>query len=535
MIAKKFCLSSEPAGRSQCLKFLATLTMLTLFASLPAAAANGREFADLDDYNNTPEIEGQAQAIITSDAGGTPMSALSASLSIPTGVAVDNAGNLYIVALGQNRVFKVDRAGQLTLVAGDGTSGFSGDGGLATEASLNTPRGVAVDSDGKLYIADTGNLRIRRVEPATGVIATVAGNGSRGFSGDDGAATAASLDFPSGVAVDSSGNLYIADTGNHRIRRVDSSGMINGVAGNGSASFSGDGGPATAASLAWPFAVAVGGSGNLYIADTGNHRIRRVDASGTITSVAGNGSAYFSGDGGRAIAASLAWPFAVAVDRGGNLYVADPYNQRIRRVDCGGMITTVAGTGSYGFNDDDELATFASLYRSSRVTVDENGNRYVADTDNHRSCRSDTSTGVITTVAGNGTYSFSGDGGLATSARLASPSGIAFDRSGQLYIADTANGRVRLVKLGPVAAIDSLADKIADSGLLPAIKTSIAARLSRAENLVSDNELNDDTAACGVVGSIVNEITANSRKLNAAEANTLRQSADIARRTLGCR
>jgi sugar lactone lactonase YvrE len=389
-----------------------------------------------------------AQTIINTVAGGGPnnVPALAANIGQPVGVAVDSEGNCYI-ADGVSRVFRVDTSGQLTVVAGDGSRGFSGDGGPATSASLSQPYGVAVDGSVNLYIADRSNSRIRRVDATTGIITTVAGNGSYGFNGDGGPATAASLFAPAGVALDGSGNLYIADTGNHRIRRVDATtGTITTVAGDGSSGFSGDGGPATSASLSQFYGVALDGSGNVYIADVANDRIRQVDVvTGTITTVAGDGSRGFSGDGGRATAASLNAPTGVTVDSSGNLYIADSRNYRVRRVDvAAGIITTVAGNGIYGFSGDGGPATAASLSFPWGVALDGSGNLHIADTNNNRIRRVDAS-GIITTVAGDGIYGFSGDGGPATAASLRSPTGVALDGSGNLYIADTNNNRIRRV------------------------------------------------------------------------------------------
>ena len=238
-------------------------------------------------------------------------SATNASLSNPFGVAVDGGGNMYVADLSNNRIRKVDVAtGIITTVAGNGIPGFSGDGGSATSASLNFPRGVDVDSSGNIYIADTINNRIRKVTAATGIITTVAGNGIFGFSGDGGAATSARLASPLGVDVDSSGNLYIADSNNNRIRKVTvATGIITTVAGTGVFGFSGDSGAATSATFRRPTGVAVDSSGNIYIADRENHRIRKVTvATGIITTVAGNGVGVFSGDGGLATNASFIFP-----------------------------------------------------------------------------------------------------------------------------------------------------------------------------------------------------------------------------------
>ena len=370
--------------------------------------------------------------------------ATSASLS-PDGLALDSAGNLYISDYANNRIRKVS-GGTIATVAGNGKAGFSGDGGPATSASLNDPAGVAIDSAGNLYISDSSNKRIRKVTGTT--IATVAGNGNLGFSGDGGPATSASLNMPAGVAADSAGNVYVADSGNSRIRRV-SSGTIATAAGNGSYKFSGDGGPATSASLNSPSGTAVDSAGNLYIADPGNQRIRKV-SSGTITTVAGNGFIEYSGDGGPATSASLSGPEGVAVDSAGNLYIADSVNNRIRKV-SGGTITTVAGNGATGFSGDGGPATSASLFNPYGVAVDSAGNLYIADTNNNRVRK--VSGGLITTVAGNGKEGFSGDAGLATNAALFNPYGVAVDLAGNLYISDTGNARVRKVTGGTITTV----------------------------------------------------------------------------------
>jgi streptogramin lyase len=282
----------------------------------------------------------------------------------PTGVAVDAAGNVLIADLSNSRIRSVDAVtGVITTVAGNGNFDFSGDGGPATAASLGSPSGVAVDAAGNLLIAQS-NARIRRDAAVPGVITPVAGNGAGGFSGDGGPATAASFSSPLGVAVDAAGNVLIADQSNSRIRRVDAvTGVITTVAGNGTFGFSGDGGPATAASLSNPVGVAVDAAGNVLIADPNNFRIRRVDAvTGVITTVAGSGTFGFSGDGGPATAANLSGPFGVAVDAAGNVLIADRSNQRIRRVDAvTGVITTAAGNGASGFSGDGGPATAASL------------------------------------------------------------------------------------------------------------------------------------------------------------------------------
>ena len=311
-------------------------------------------------------------------------------------------------------------------VAGNGIAGYAGDGGPATAAELSDPFGGAVDSSGNLYVADYGNARIRKVT-SSGTITTAAGTGTEGYGGDNGAATRAELNYPIGVAVDSAGNLYIADTYNHRIRKV-SNGVITTVAGNGTAGFSGDNGSATSAQLNYPYSVAVDAAGNLYIADYGNNRIREVSG-GVITTVAGNGTQGFSGDSGPAVNAQLSEPVSVAV-RAGNLYIADFGNNRIRSVSAG-LIATAAGNGKLGYSGDGGPATSAELYSPRGVSVDANGNLYIADTYNQR-IREVTS-GVIFTIAGDGAAGYGGDGGAATSAELDDPTGIAIGSADQQY------------------------------------------------------------------------------------------------------
>ena len=274
----------------------------------------------------------------------------SAGLAMPISVAVDGAGNLYVAdrSTAENRVRKIDPSGRITTVAGQGTRGYSGDGGAATSAALSAPQGVTVDGAGNLYIAD-GGTRVRKVD-TNGVITTVAGSGKNLFSGDGGPATSAGVS-PNGVAVDSSGNLYISDGVNRRVRKVDANGVITTVAGNGNFGFSGDGGPATQAAISVND-VAVDSTGNLYFADVANHRVRKVDLNGVITTVAGVGAGRFSGDGGPATSAGLVQPQGLTIDGAGNLYIADWGDQRIRKVDTNGIIATVAGNGRPGFSGD---------------------------------------------------------------------------------------------------------------------------------------------------------------------------------------
>jgi uncharacterized protein (TIGR03437 family) len=447
------------------------------------------------------------QYVISTVAGGapppTPVAALSASFSTAGGVAVDTAGNVYFSSADENptgaNIFKVDANGVLTRVAGNSRPGYAGDGGPATAAQLHTPEGLAVDADGNLYIADILNQRIRKVSP-DGTITTVAGTGVRGYFGDGGPATAARISLGGslwgadgiGVAVDAAGNLYIADWRNHRIRKVSSDGIITTVAGNGTSGASGDGGPAASAQLSYPVSVAVDASGNLFISDSGNSRIRKVSPAGIITSVAGvrypaglavdsSGNLYiassgydrifklfasgggstfagtgdtgFSGDGGPAASAMLNWPVGVAVDASGNVYIADSLNNRIRRVSPDGIITTIANGNAAYNSGDGGPATSATLSFPHSVAVDGSGNLYFPDGASR--IRKVSAGGTITTLAGNGTQGYSGDAGPATSAQLSDPIGVAVDASGDVYIADRGNNRIR--KVAPSGIITTVA------------------------------------------------------------------------------
>jgi uncharacterized protein (TIGR03437 family) len=344
--------------------------------------------------------------------------------------------------------------GNIVTIAGNGSAAFSGDGGPATAASLNHPRTLVIDSSGNVYISDVDNLRVRRVTPA-GIISTIAGNGLPGSSGDGGPAVDASLSSMLGLALDNAGNLYIADSGNRRVRKVTSAGIISTVAGTGVQGFSGDGGPATNAQLNTPASI-IFSAGNLYISDSSNQRIRRVSSDGTITTVAGNGVTGFSGDGGPATGASLAFPLGMAMDSGGNLYVADGNNNRVRRISPAGVITTVAGDGVGHFAGDLGPATSASLNVPEDVAFDGAGNLFIADAGNNRVRKVDSS-GLISTLAGTGENGFSGDGGPATAAMLNFPWGLTTDATGSVYVADRVNNRVRVVS-GSLTGLPTLAD-----------------------------------------------------------------------------
>jgi sugar lactone lactonase YvrE len=450
---------------------------------------------------------------IISTAAGTgvagPFSngaATSSNIGFVDSIAADSKGNLYIADRMAGAVLRVSPRGTLAAVAGQESFGYSGDGGPATAALLNSPSGVAVNGAGSLYIADSGNNVIREVSPS-GIISTAAGSGQPGYSGDGGAATSAALtvwgisvdgagnlylyggdshirqigpgggittiaggglpagsasatqttlQFPQGLVIDSSGGLYIADAGDNVIRRLAPDGTFATVAGNGSPGYAGDGGPATSAQLNNPDGLAVDAKGNLYIADSGNNVVRKVTPAGTITTFAGGGTGPCSYVGS-ATGAQLVSPAGLAVDSSGNLYIADSGNNCIRKVlAASGAILNVAGGSTTGdfYLSDQSTALGTDLYFPQGIAVDGAGNLYIADTGN--SCvRKVTPAGAVSILAGNGIFGYSGDGGPASSASLGAPWAVAVDNSGSVYIADTANQRVRQVS--PDGAIATIA------------------------------------------------------------------------------
>jgi len=365
----------------QILRLGLVVTLVVLAASACGGGSSARDGAEKAATIKTVAGDGGSQL-----GDGGP--ATKAAFCGTSDVTLDASGNMYIAdggiycsGPGGHTVRKVDRHGTITTVAGTGERGFSGDGGPATKAQLDVPFAVAADREGNLYITDENNYRIRKVDEE-GIITTFAGTGEGGYSGDGGPATSAKLIDPGGIAFDAKGNLYVADYTS--VRKIDPSGTITTVAGTGQFGFSGDGGPATEAKLT-AYDVALDHKGNIYICDLENQRIRKVDRDGIIHTVAGSGKKGYSGDGGPATKAALKDPWGVAVDREKNVYIADHHNRVVRKVDPEGTITTIAGTGEAGFNREEGPATKVMLHDPIGLFVDDDtGVLYIADTLNAR-------------------------------------------------------------------------------------------------------------------------------------------------------
>jgi len=373
-----------------------------------------------------------------SDGTGT-----NASFRNATGVAVDNSGNLYVADYGSHRIRKIIiSTGDVSTIAGSGVGTFAD--GKGTSASFNYPQAISVDSSGNVYVADYNNNRIRKIITSTGDVSTLAGSGANSFS--DGTGTNASFWFPSGVAVDSSGNVYVGDNANNRIRKITSTGGVTTYAGNGTATFVD--GNALSVRISAARGIAFDSYGNAYVADTGNNRIRKITPTGVITTLAGSGNATFAN--GTGTAASFWTPYGVAVDSSGNVYVADSSNNRIRKVSPAGVVTTFAGSGNATFAEG--TGTNASFRNPQGVAIDSSGNLYVADANNNR-IRKITSDGVVTTLAGNGNATFSD--GTGTNASFNSPFSVSVDSSGNVYVADYSNNRIR--KITPTGVVTTLA------------------------------------------------------------------------------
>ena len=378
------------------------------------------------------------QYLISTVAGGAPppttLPAVSASIGSPQGIATDGSGNVYFASL--NCVFKVDRAGTLTRIAGTSRIGFSGDGGPATSAQLFNPGAVATDSVGNVFVVDWGNIRVRKIS-SSGIITTVAGTGTPGVSLSGGPAATTQIYPVGGIALDSKGNLYMSDYGNVRVWKLSPSGVITPFAGNGTLGYSGDGGPATNAQFSEPAAIAVDPSGNVYVADTGNFCIRKIALDGTIRTIAGTGMSGYSTDGGAAVNAPLSNIDGLATDSSGNLFFGDlfhGYSYRTREISASGIITTVTATNN------------AQIFGVGGLAIDPTGNLFLSDSVNSRLWEV-SGAGALSPLAGNGTVSDSGDGGPATLAQIAFSQGnnIVTDPAGNIYFADQQNNCVRRV------------------------------------------------------------------------------------------
>ena len=385
---------------------------------------------------------------------GDGNAATSVVLTLVDGIAVDREGNIYLSHRSKNRIRKVTPDGIITTIAGNGTAGYSGDGGPALKASLNFPAGLAVDDKSNVYIADRNNHRIRKVSP-DGIITTVAGTGVADFGGDGGSALEANLHLPSDIEVGLKGVLYISDRSNNRIRKVDQDGTITTVAGIGLPGFGGDFGLAVNALMKYPFGISLDRHGNLYIADRGNNRIRKVDSGGIITTLAGDSMHAFGGDYGPASYSNLAYPTDVVVDEMDNVYIADRNNNRIRKIDGQGVITSFMGTGDTDFNGDSEIAPETSLHLPFALAIHPDNKLLVADRSHFRVRSVGLKNYVVSTVAGNGNSLFKGDGGPGRGATLNTPSGICIDSYNNILFADLQHHRIR--KLSPDGIITTFA------------------------------------------------------------------------------
>lgn len=393
-----------------------------------------------------------AQVKVTTAAGGfindsNPGTA--SALQSPTDVAMDSKGNAYVTDNIDQRIRELTTTGILKTIAGTGLAGYGGDGGLASKATISFPRGIVVDSKGNIIFCDMANNRIRKIAPNK-IITTIAGTGVAGFSGDGGPATAAMIHFPLGLSLDKAGNLYFADRGNQRIREVDSSGIVHTLAGNGTAGFTGDGGLATSASLNEPRLALSDNAGNLYITDQMNHRVRKVTG-GIISTFAGNGKAGCAGDHGPATAAALGFPSRMLIFQG-SLFISNAGCARIRAINLGSnTINTMVGT-TFGFDGNGHSVLASLLDGPAGILIDNTGTHaLIVDNGNNQLRTANIATSVLTGSAGG----YTGDGLTGTKASLNGPENIAFDALGNMYVAETNNHRVR--KVTPAGIISTFA------------------------------------------------------------------------------
>ncbi len=332
----------------------------------------------------------------------------------------------------------------INTIAGNGTVGYNGDNITATSAELNRPYCIALDDSGNVYTGEFYGFRIRKINAKTNIITTIAGTGMAGYNGDGISAFSAEIGNPSGIAIDSLNNIYFTDVSNNRIRKIGFNGIISTIGGNGTQGFSGDNGPATSAEIYQPHFIAVDKIGNVYFTDSDNQRVRKISTTGIITTIAGTGSIGYTGDNGPATAAELNFPTGICVDKQQNIYITDENNNCVRKITAAtGIISTIAGNGTNGFSGDNGPAIAAELNSPWGLCMDVSGNVYISDNVNFRVRMINTS-GIISTIAGNGTSGFSGDGGLATSAELALGD-VSVDHLGNIYVADGDNARIRKI------------------------------------------------------------------------------------------
>ncbi len=353
----------------------------------------------------------------------------------------------------------------ISTYAGTGTAGYSGDGGQATAATMDWPEGIIADRNGNIFFTDGNNFVVRKID-ASGIITTIAGTGTSGFSGDGGIATSAALSYPRTVATDTLGNIYIVDTDTSRIRKVNASGIISTIAGTGTAGYNGDGISATSARINRPNSIALSKTGEIFFTDSYNYRLRKINNLGVISTVAGNGVSGNTGDGGQATNASIGSNCYIALDYTGNIFIQEDSTFRIRKIATNGIITTIAGTGINTYSGDNGPATAAGLGNAGGIAIDNNGNIYFSDENHGRIRKIDAVTKIITTFIGDGTTcGFTGDGGPATSAQICAPFEISIDKNNVLYFCDLGNQRIRRVRLG--LGVENTANEAAQITLSP--------------------------------------------------------------------